>query len=305
MKLSIITTTYNSEKFIERTVERVLGQKTDFEYEYIISDDGSSDKTVEIVQNIQKIHPKGYRIRLIRLKENQGVMKNFFGAVKETQGEYIAFCDSDDLWNDDQKLETQVEYLDKHPNCTVVYHSTINLFESNIDKKGLIKYSNKVNKVMRTPQTSTLVVRGILRDLINEQVVNEAPSINDQYLRFLLRDLGTADFIPKIIPNSRIIRLGSIFSTLDDLERAKIALKSWSTFYKYHGSGKNEKFLKRKVNGFSSRVHWAEYGNSKNLNTFLKALHFDMINKIMFKRIVKSIRKILFYPYRAFKLHSL
>lgn len=114
MKLvSIIIPTYNSEKFLDRTISGVINQSYQ-NWELIIVDDCSKDKTVDIVRSWEK---KDSRIRFVGLRFNSGGPahpKNI--GFKEARGEYIAFLDHDDEWLP-EKLEKQVAFLENIDNA--------------------------------------------------------------------------------------------------------------------------------------------------------------------------------------------
>lgn len=102
--VSIITPTYNSEKYIKQTIESVLSQ-TYQNWELIIIDDCSIDKTLEIVRQYQDD-----RIKIIPLKANVGAAEARNIGLREAKGKYIAFLDSDDLWKN-EKLEKQLKFM--------------------------------------------------------------------------------------------------------------------------------------------------------------------------------------------------
>jgi glycosyltransferase involved in cell wall biosynthesis len=104
--VSIITPTYNSEKFIRATILSLLSQ-TYTNWEMIIVDDCSTDATEEIIQEFIK---EDYRISFYQLQKNSGpgIARN--QAVDLAKGRYIAFLDSDDLWKP-EKLQKQIEFL--------------------------------------------------------------------------------------------------------------------------------------------------------------------------------------------------
>lgn len=107
-KVSIITPTYNSNKFIERTIKSVIKQ-TFTDWEYIIVDDCSNDNTRELISNYVK---KDNRIKLIKTETNSGgpaIPKNV--AMKKVTGEYVAFLDHDDEWLP-EKLEKQIKIFE-------------------------------------------------------------------------------------------------------------------------------------------------------------------------------------------------
>lgn len=107
--ISIITPSYNSEKFISKTIESVLSQ-TYTNWEMIIVDDCSPDNSNEIIEEYCK---KDSRVKLIKLEKNSGPARARNTAIKEAKGRYIAFLDADDLWLPD-KLEKQIKFMNEN-----------------------------------------------------------------------------------------------------------------------------------------------------------------------------------------------
>lgn len=106
--VSIITPTYNAEKFVAQTIESVLRQ-THQNWELILVDDCSSDTTFDILQVFAN---QDSRIKIFQLERNSGpgVARNF--AIQQAQGNYIAFLDADDLWKP-QKLAKQLQFMEE------------------------------------------------------------------------------------------------------------------------------------------------------------------------------------------------
>jgi len=107
--ISIITPTYNSQRFIESAIKSVLAQ-TYKNWEMIIIDDASTDGSYEIIKSFST---KDERIQFIKLDLNQGSAFARNKGIKEASGRYISFLDSDDLWMP-EKLEKQLEFMDDH-----------------------------------------------------------------------------------------------------------------------------------------------------------------------------------------------
>jgi len=107
--VSIITPTYNSEKFISASIQSVQAQ-THCNWELIIIDDCSNDKTLEIVNNALQLDS---RINLYSLDKNEGTGAARNIGVANSKGNYIAFLDSDDLWMPN-KLESQLNFMKKN-----------------------------------------------------------------------------------------------------------------------------------------------------------------------------------------------
>ena len=115
-KVSIITPSYNSEKFIESMIMSVQKQ-TYQNWELIITDDCSSDNSAAIIEKYAGEDP---RIVLLKLKKNQGAAKARNCSLKRASGRYIAYLDADDRWKPD-KLKNQIEFMKNKPcsfSCT-------------------------------------------------------------------------------------------------------------------------------------------------------------------------------------------
>ncbi|WP_419869713.1 glycosyltransferase family 2 protein [Chryseobacterium sp. CT-SW4] len=105
--VSIITPCYNSSDFIEETIQSVLNQTYD-NWEWLITDDLSTDNTVEILRKYNDP-----RIKLEVLEKNGGAGNARNQSLKRAQGRYIAFLDSDDYWYPNY-LETMIGYMEDH-----------------------------------------------------------------------------------------------------------------------------------------------------------------------------------------------
>ncbi|MCJ8280869.1 MAG: glycosyltransferase family 2 protein, partial [Rivularia sp. ALOHA_DT_140] len=112
-KVSVIIPAYNAMGFLPETLESVL-QQTFTDFEILIINDGSSDDIVEWASKISDS-----RVRLIT-QINQGVSAARNTGIRNSQGEYIAFLDADDLW-EPTKLEKQVNCLKANPGVGLVY----------------------------------------------------------------------------------------------------------------------------------------------------------------------------------------
>ena len=106
--VSIITPSYNSQTYISQTIESILAQ-TYSNWELLITDDCSTDHTIDIIKKYQK---RDSRIKLFFLRKNQGAGVARNNSIKEANGRYIAFCDSDDLWAP-EKLRIQIDFIVK------------------------------------------------------------------------------------------------------------------------------------------------------------------------------------------------
>lgn len=129
--VSILTPTYNTEKFIRATLESVQNQ-TYQNWEMILVDDGSTDQTVSIIEEFAQ---KDSRIKLFKLDKNSG---NGFArnvALEKASGKYITYLDSDDLWRSD-KLEKQIQFLKMNNQpFTFSYYDSIDEEGNNLSRR--------------------------------------------------------------------------------------------------------------------------------------------------------------------------
>lgn len=110
MKTTVVIATYNGEKYIEEQLESILAQ-TILPDEVIVSDDGSTDETVDIVTKFIRNNDLDGNWKVLLNKKNKGYARNFLEAALTAQGEIIFFCDQDDIWLCDrlQKMTEKIE----------------------------------------------------------------------------------------------------------------------------------------------------------------------------------------------------
>lgn len=113
--ISIITPAYNAENYISQTIESVQNQSFK-DWELIIVDDCSKDYTSVLVKEFENKDP---RIRMIKAPQNGGVAKARNLGLEQARGDFIAFVDSDDLW-EPEKLEKQLAFM-KEKGCVLSY----------------------------------------------------------------------------------------------------------------------------------------------------------------------------------------
>lgn len=131
-KVSVLCLTYNQSSFVKNMLDSILTQKTNFSFEILIHDDASNDGTVEILKHYQNKYPN--IIRVFFEKENQ-YQKGLRGMVAkillpEARGEYVALCEGDDFFTNKNKLQLQVDFLDKHQDYALCFHPVKVFFEN-------------------------------------------------------------------------------------------------------------------------------------------------------------------------------
>ncbi len=124
-RFSVIIPAYNAEKYLAQTIESVFSQ-TDQSYEVIVVDDGSTDRTLQILRSFEP------RIKVLS-KPNGGPASARNAAIKNSSGDYLAFLDSDDLWMPG-KLEKQAAFLEKNPKIGLLFGEALMFSEEKGEK---------------------------------------------------------------------------------------------------------------------------------------------------------------------------
>lgn len=140
--VSVYCLAYNQENYIKDALEGFISQKTDFSFEVIVHDDASTDDTPSIIKEYAQAYPD--IIKPIFQTQNQ-YPKGFI-AIEEhikplVRGKYIAICEGDDYWTDSNKLQKQVDFLEKNLDYSACVHNTY-LYDMDSNKKQIMYGKN-------------------------------------------------------------------------------------------------------------------------------------------------------------------
>ena len=225
IKVSVIMPTYNCEKFIEQSIRSVLIQKVSLEL--IIIDDASTDNTFDIVQKFLDHADIFY----IKNSVNQGVAAARNQGINRARGEYIAFLDADDWW-DDKKLEKQIQKLEKTKQ--VLCYTARGLY----NQDGTFK--NKVISVVEDItyksllKTNSIACSSVLvRTEVAKKYLMDHDEVHEDYLTWLriLKEYKNACGINEPLLKSRLTDSGKSRNKLK-------SMKMTYGVYRYIGIGK-------------------------------------------------------------------
>lgn len=219
--ISIVTPVYNREKMVIECVKNVQGQ-TFKDYEHIIIDDGSTDKTVK---NLEALAKKDAKIILLKNKKNSGgkpgKCRNI--GIKKSTGEYIAFLDSDDLW-EKNKLEKQLKFM-QDKNLDISYHPLGRFGESLKNQTSYWGRDCFQRDFFRDlflsnfiPTCSVLVKKKALKEV---GLFDESLKYSEDYALWLILALKNYHFgfLSNVLGGFRRNRHGNINSVLDKVEK--------------------------------------------------------------------------------------
>lgn len=125
--VSVMMVTYNQEAYVRTALDSILAQEVNFEYEIVIGEDYSTDRTREIITEYQQRH--GSKIRPLFHEKNLGVSRNWEFAMQQCRGTYIALLEGDDYWTNPHKLQKQADFLAAHADFSMCFHNARVVYE--------------------------------------------------------------------------------------------------------------------------------------------------------------------------------
>lgn len=162
-KVTVCCITYNHAKYIRQCLDGIFSQKTSFDFEVIIHDDASTDATAEILLEYKKLHEG--RVNLILQKDNKyskgvAILQEIILPV--ARGRYLAFCEGDDFWIDDHKLQKQFEAMEANENASWAAHYVQCVEENGEPLEGCTLpplTKDGLSRVMSSEETVRFLVR--------------------------------------------------------------------------------------------------------------------------------------------------
>lgn len=118
-EVSVLVVCYNQRNLIGRAIDSVLAQQTDFDFEIVIGDDGSTDGTLELCRRYAEEHPG--KVRVVGDGCNRGIVRNYFATLAECRGRYITDLAGDDYYIGVDRLQRQFDILESAPDVVMVH----------------------------------------------------------------------------------------------------------------------------------------------------------------------------------------
>ncbi len=304
-KLSIAIITYNQEKYLKTAIESVLKQKTDVEYELIVSDDASSDSTPDII----KMYAQKYSfIKPILNENNLGASKNYMEAIKNAIGEYIVVFEGDDYWIDENKIQKQYDFLKENKDYFAVSH----VLSMRDDNNNFYGTAPSDDRIVGKDATMELFLKGITFSCMATMYRNVFldKQTYEKYYSYVTAHRMVADFSLCMI----FLTQGKIKVLEDALSVYRVSGQSNNTTsYNYQTSAikkvkdhlfvlnASEIFFSRKISFTSAKLNYIFYSileailkkNIKLVFEIFKLLSFKIKIYILIYAPIKLIKEII------------
>ncbi|WP_228451817.1 glycosyltransferase [Chryseobacterium sp. SN22] len=213
MKVSVALCTYNGEQYLTEQLDSILNQTAAVD-EVVICDDGSSDKTLQILSDYHTKYPDLFRI--FQNKTNLGFIKNFEKAIRLCECPVIIISDQDDVWENNKVSET-ISFFEKNPQCDGVFHD-LKLIDGQIIQPSYlnwkdISHKDVTSEIENHTLFEALVKKGsfilgcalaIRKEALQKYGMQDFPIAHDYYIVQKLSSKNKLGFIPASLSSYRL-----------------------------------------------------------------------------------------------------
>lgn len=281
-QVSVFCMVYNHEPFLEQCLEGFLMQKCLFDFEIVIGEDCSKDKSREILLKYQSKFPG--KFKLLLHNQNVGAVNNQNIVLSNCTGKYIALCEGDDYWTDPLKLQKQVDFLEENEDYSVcgTYCDVLRdqIYEKRqFDKKITFSFFDVI--VKNPIPTLTVCFRG---------------NVIKNFENFLNYTIGDIPLLLALTENGH--------------KGCKLPLNT--AVYRYHGHGANSGNSRKKNIKLQIQTKYKYIfglSNYKIYLFFIKTLFFQLLNEvkniILLRVKLKDIPIVFYYVKYIFLTYKL
>lgn len=283
---SVLVQTYQQKKYIKECLESILMQKTNFDFEILIGEDGSIDGTREICLELVKKYPEKIRLflhhRINQIKimgestSNFNAFYNFFSA----RGKYIAFCEGDDKWSDPLKLQKQVDFLKSHGEYSFCYHEFKTINEHGDLSPELLELEQPKFDLSKK-ELLEVKFHALLQTICFKKEAGEIPSemtevLNvDTFFFSFLGNYGKAKYLGEIDPSFYRRHPGGIWSERAQEKKLFSKILTYSKLREYYIQNKElQQYFNLRIKQVN-RSLWIYYMNQGEISKT-----FQLVGKI-------------------------
>lgn len=268
--VSICSTTYNREKFIGQALDSWLMQKVNFNIEIVISDDCSTDNTVNIIEEYITNYPN-IKFKLLKATQNQGFVKNSIKVYESAEGKYIAHCDGDDYWIDEHKLQKQVDFLEKNPDYVMCFTNSY-IYNQKTNEKRIAKVNSwdtcTTREILKEHNSLTAEKHGELQTLGHMSSIVFRNFIIISYPKWYYTTYNNDD---------------TLFVMLSKYGKAKM-INEVCTIYRINEDGVSnfnfsfKRDYKERIKYYKHLNIYLDFKYKKNINTLLSNYYIKLFN---------------------------
>lgn len=307
-RVAILMSTYNGEKYLDQQIISIINQTYE-NWNLYIRDDGSTDKTLDIIKRFQR---KDKRIILYESNSNVGSTKSFMKLLNHTEADYYMFSDQDDYWLENKikwSLEEMLKDNNRYPMCIYTNYKVVDKDLNTIMNSGFDYTSSDFLDILFTNSVTgcTMMINNSLKSLINFDTINyDNVYMHDWWIALIAAKFGRLMYINKatilyrqhgnnVVGSRKSSSVKRIFNRIFNLSYSIIELKRVINisfeFYSEYG---------RKLNGID-KMYLKRYGDLIKHSSFNHNLELVKNYPPRKKGILRKIYfefLIIFFYYR-------
>ena len=242
---------YNHRKYIVDCLNSIIKQKGDFNLNIIICEDKSHDGTAQVIENyINNVEVgKNVTFEFLKSKKNLGMVKNLSRLLKAcSKSKYTALIDGDDYWDDESKLQTHIEFMESHPQCSISFDDII-FFDEKENKYNFYNIQQQIKGDILTTSdiTSINFIANISCCFYYSKYFDQIPNeffemfVGDWMLNIQLSMFGEIGHVKKVMTVYRRNEKG-IWNGMSEDDKNKQTIELIDAYNKFLNYTYNEQF---------------------------------------------------------------
>ncbi len=297
--LSVCMITYNHEKFIEQAIQSAIDQVTNFDFELVIAEDRSTDRTREICFRLKEQYPN--KIKLITRDHNVGAHNNFIECFNSCKGKYISLLEGDDYWTDVNKLQQQVDFLENNSDYAICFHNCLEKFDDKSKEDFLYCPSDLPDTLIQRDLIDKMNFIPTCSVVFRNKLFKEFPlwykslGMGDWTLHILNSNFGKIKFFNKVMSVHRL-HDGGVWTGSKQIRNEKLIINALGVLKKEYPKLKND--IAEKIAMFAEPILWKHYNDKDFRESFKYFL-------LYFSNTKSSPQQYLFLLKLALRSYSL
>ena len=254
--VTVCILTFNHEKFVDKCLEACLDQICDFRVEILVHDDASVDETQAILRSYASRYPSIFR--LILQDENQyskGTNPHYGYVLPNATGRYVAFCDGDDFWQDEDKLARQILVLESDPSIALTYGPVSGFDEAGdvTEYQGGVTHDLSANALKGAPPINTLTV--VCRNIFQSVPISlyaRTSTIGDLTVWAALGYHGSGKYLADLLPAKYRLHGGGLISQQNPDRQQMMSAICYAHIAAFHQEQGDKEAMLRATRSFTS-----------------------------------------------------
>lgn len=248
-EITIAVLTYNHGKYLKQSLDSILNQEIDVNYNIVVADDFSTDGTRQILLEYQQQYPKLFK--LIFQNSNSGVYRNGFDLFSNTDGKYVAILEGDDFWTSKYKLRNQLNFMRSNQELVACFHN-VDIVDEHAKFIKRVYSDNRSLEIELSDlikgdymKTCSLFYRNFSEMAF--EITNAGIDLQDTSIGLWLLSKGkSAGYINESMAAYRLHSSG-VWSTLNVIQKGISGINLYLSYYKWDLLRSNKKFIKKEA----------------------------------------------------------